>query len=1556
MPAPDPDTRAHLEWLGFIQPNGLVVSAPALVKAGALLNRHDAEGQSRLAGCLRERALDPARGPEPCIRDFRELATAVLGWGFSARGYAGTADAPIPPELEVPLPDYGETLRPDFAVRERDPRSGASPWQLLVQVLDAGRDFDVAATGGVGRASGGAGSRLEASPQGRAERLLRGTGVPAGLLFNGTALRLISAPRGESSGWMDFRVADMSRTAGRPLCSALRLLLSEQRLLALPRGQRLAALLEDSRKYQNEVSERLSEQVMHALYALLRGLQAAHDASGGALLRAPLSPEGDRNDIYRGLLCVILRLVFLLYAEERGMLPENETFVRHYTLAGLYQRLREDAALHPDTMDQRFGAWAQLLVLFRLVHDGARDERTGGAVSLPERRGALFDPDRFPFLEGRRAGAGAGARQRFERVRPPLISDGAVYRVLEKLLVLDGERISYRTLDVEQIGSVYETIMGFRMEVATGRSVAVKPAKRLGAPSTVDLDALLAQPKGARAKWLQPRTDRSLTDTVAKGLRAAETVEDLHAALDRVLDRDATPDLVPAGALVLQPNEERRRSGSHYTPRELTEPIVRHTLAPILERLRGADGRAPAPARILDVKVCDPAMGSGAFLVETCRQLADALIDAWGAHGAMPVIPPDEDEVVHARRLVARKCLYGIDRNPMAVDLAKVSLWLGTLARDHPLTFVDHAFRHGDSLVGLSRRQIEAFHWLRDAQPLQKGIEVGWVREHVAKATALRRRIREAGEEVSDRALHDLWHDARDEIDAVRLYGDLALAAFFAEMKPRQREAKRLEFAGAVTRNEAGRYLSWLEEQRDADPPLAPFHWEVEFPEVFDRENPGFDAFVGNPPFAGKNAVAAGNVGGYPDWLKTRHDESHGNADLVAHFFRRAFDLVRAGGTFGLIATNTIAQGDTRSTGLRWICEHGGEIYRAVKRYQWPGEAAVVVSVLHVAKTGEARDERAGSRNAEAAEVRDGPATGRFPGSRVLDGAEVDAITAFLFHRGGHADPVRLQANAGKSFQGSIVLGMGFTFDDTDRKGVASPLAEMQRLIEADPRNREVIFPYIGGEEVNTSPTHAHHRYVINFRDWPLRRADRQGRQAQASKTWTPESFVPGSADILSARAGGPPWTTRRRPGIVPAGTMPAPANAMELEQPPLLGRAEGFESRPTSPETGREAMRAPANRDRDGEARDERGSGDDGSAEMVEMASWAGATDAERREWLRSGVVPVDYPGPVAGDWPELVAIVEERVKPERQAQQDKGGKEKWWQFMRPRPELHAAVSGLDRVLVIARVGQQCAFTFLDADVVYSDQLIVFPFDTYARFCFLQSRPHEVWARFFGSSMKDDLRYTPSDCFETFPFPDCAASSETRPTSDPPDSAEAPSGDGGCPPRRPGDDRTFNPYLEAAGKTYYEHRAAIMVRNDEGMTKTYNRFHDPYEDDPAIDRLRELHAAMDRAVLDAYGWTDIPTDCDFLLDYEIDEATWGRKKKPYRYRWPDLVRDEVLARLLALNAERAAEEARSGAASHTTRRKSTLDPASSRYRQTPASRPRLKVAEPRPLWPSSDE
>ena len=121
-------------------------------------------------------------------------------------------------------------------------------------------------------------------------------------------------------------------------------------------------------------------------------------------------------------------------------------------------------------MEQRYGAWAQLLVVFRMINDGAK----AGGESMPARRGVLFDPDRYKFLEGR---SGLGSRQTHERIEPPRVPDGTIHRALEKLLVLDGERISYRALDVEQIGSVYETMMGFRLETATGRSVAIKAQK-----------------------------------------------------------------------------------------------------------------------------------------------------------------------------------------------------------------------------------------------------------------------------------------------------------------------------------------------------------------------------------------------------------------------------------------------------------------------------------------------------------------------------------------------------------------------------------------------------------------------------------------------------------------------------------------------------------------------------------------------------------------------------------------------------------------------------------------------------------------------------------------------------------------------------------------------------------------------------------------------------------------------------------------------------------------------------------------------------------------------
>jgi hypothetical protein len=1288
----DPDVLAHLEWLGFVQPTGLVVSAPALVRAGAVLDRRDVEGQRLLR--------ESAEGDGAVVDNFEAFARRVLGWSFSAKGYVGTQEAPIPPELEVALPEYNESLRPDYAVRV-DARDPAAGWQLLVRTLPHDSDFDARESGG-----------LEASAHGRMERLLRETGVPAGLLFNGRALRLISAPRGETSGYLDFRVEQMIQTAGRPIASALRLLLNERRLLALPRAERLATLLEDSRRFQNEVSEKLAEQVLHALYELLRGFQAAQDASGGELLRATLADDPD--EVYRALLTVILRMVFLLYAEEREMLPGESTFVRFYSVAGLHQRLREHTAHFSDTIDQRFGAWAQLLALFRLVHDGTRSH---DPIELPARHGGLFDPDRFPFLEGR---VGAGSRQVHERIEPPLVPDGTVYRALEQLLVLDGERISYRALDVEQIGSVYETMMGFRLQTTTGKSLAVRPAKKRGAPSMLDLEAMLDVDPGKRAKWVQDHSDRKLAAKVASAVKDARSIEDLHSALLPVADRAASPDLVPAGAMALQPSEERRRSGSHYTPRTLTEPIVRDTLAPVLEDLRGADGLPPRPEQLLELKVCDLAMGSGAFLVEACRQLSDALVAAWSVHGERPEFPPDEDEVVFARRLVAQRCLYGVDRNPVAVDLAKMSLWLATLAREHALTFVDHALRHGDSLVGLSRRQIQAFHW----DPKATGFEAVRIGEHLQRVRELRAQIREAAEDVSDAARRDMWDEAQFELGRVRLFGDLAVLAYFSGTKASERETARTTFAHEVSDGNSESLRGKVEERREADPPLVPFHWEIEFPEVFNRENDGFDAIVGNPPFMSSTTAWSTLGVEYRDWLRLIHEASDGRAvDVVAHFFRRSFTLLRREGTLGLIATNTIGQGDTRQAGLSYICRHGGAIYSARTRVKWPGVAAVIVSVVHVIR-----------------------AAGE-PPAATLNTRQVPGINSYLVSAATEFEPKSLAANHGLSFHGSKIYGEGFTFDDEALKGIATPLGEMRRLIAANSRNRERIFPYIGGEEVNSSPTQMHRRYVISF-----------GRM-----------------------------------------------------------------------------------------------------------------TEAEARRW------------------PDLIQIVEEKVKPERDQMRGYALADKrrtyWWQFETYALALHDAIRDLDRCLVLSRVATHLSLVFQPTDRIFADSLVVFPFDSFGSFAALQSRPHETWARFFGSSMKDDLRYSPSDCFDTFSLPDGWDS---------------------------------HPALESAGAAYYKHRAQLMLANDEGLTKTYNRFHDPDEHEPGVLKLRELHAAMDRAVLDAYGWAEIAPECDFFLDYEDEEEESSRRKKPWRYRWPDEVHDEVLAKLIELNEQRAEAEERSGAAAKT--------------------------------------
>lgn len=1141
---------------------------------------------------------------------------------------------------------------------------------------------------------------------------------------------MVYAPAGETSGHITFRIADMAQVMGRPILAAFSLLLGEHRMFRAEPRERLGSLLAASREAQNLVSTRLARQVLGALHELLRGFVATDARRTDGTVPISQLAEKDPQRLYAGLVTVLMRLVFVLYAEERDLMPADALYEENYGLRGLFKKLRDDAARHgDDLMDRRYGAWARLLALFRLIHAGGGRE----GFHFTARKGRLFDPDRFPFLEGR-----ASAEEPPNAL--PLLSDRTIWGVLERLLILDGERLSYRTLDVEEIGSVYQAVMGFRIERRPGRALVLRSKGHHGAGVIVDVDTLLAVRAADRKKRLNELEVAALTTREERTVAEAGTVDALAQALTGKVDGDATPTLAPAGQPLLQTTDERRRSGSHYTPRSLTQPIVAETLRPILECL----GPRATPEQILELKVLDPAMGSGAFLVEACRQLAGALVRTWEVHIVRPEVPPDEDALLYAKRLVVQRCLYGVDRNELAAELGKLSLWLATLARDHEFSFLDHCIRHGDSLVGLDRRQIEALTWTPQSSEARLDLLQTLVRDRLAEVERERERIRTALENAPEEQQQLVLARAQQALADPKLVGDAVIAAFFSADRARGREDARLRIRGVIEQAGTG----WQEQLsptvaalRDSTPPVVPFHWALEFPEVFDRDNPGFDAIVGNPPFAGKNTTIAVNAEYYPDWLHTLHPGAHGNADIVAHFFRRGYGLLRNGGCLGLLATNTIRQGDTRATGLRPIRQAGGTIYAARRRYKWPGEAAVVVSVVHIAKAD-------------------------LPGPYRLDDRPASRITAFLFHDGGDEDPSALAANAEKSFQGSIVLGMGFMFDDTDNKGVANRISVMHELIESDARNAQIIFPFIGGEDVNSSATHAHRRYVINFKDYPR--------------------------------------------------------------------------------------------------ARDAR------------LPSWAASGQPKRAEMLRSGLVPVDYPEPVAADWPELLSILEQKVKPLRDQDNRDTYRRYWWRFAERRGSLYAAITGLDRLLVVARVSQTCAFTFLPHGMIYSLDLIVFALPPPA-FSVLQARVHELWVRFFGSSMKDDLRYTPTDCFQTFPFPKNWDSSSS---------------------------------IAKAGRMYFEFRAALMAEYDEGLTEIYSRFHDPEERSNAIGELRRLHDAMDRAVLDTYGWTDLSPTCEFELEWQDDEAENGRRrKKPWRYRWPEPMRDEVLARLLALNAQRAEEE-----------------------------------------------
>jgi hypothetical protein len=1331
-------SQDHLEWLGLIVRDGPFVSPSVLLKTfpQGLGSVPTETVQTFRQGF--EEWNDGQSDPRKHIAWIELVLSSVLEHD---ENYLKCFDGsnPVPEELQYKKVEYGETIAPRFFVCNRDDGPDAEKPRMPVFVHDRAQDLNSFV-----RLSSG----WNATPRDRASEYCRAVNVPIALVTNGHQWMLVHAPEKEMTGsgmWTSEFLLD-ERVTFRAFCA----LLNMERFFAEGDEETTEKLLERSRQDEHEVTDQLGYQVRTAVELFVNCLERADRGSNERLLL-----EIDPSLIYESVLTVMMRLIVLLSAEEKDLLPMDDlVYTDHYAVTTLRDQLQEH---EEGILEARYDAWPRLLSLFRMVHSGVNYD----SLSFPGYGGNLFDPDRFAFLEGRKP----DTTWRETSANPLPIDNRTMLHILDALQMLRISigganfplKLSYKTLGIEQIGHVYEGLLdhnAIRADepvIGLGGKKGLEPEVKLstleewlGSGQKKLFAELVKLGVGSSPKVLKNRFESELSAEKFEKIRHVcdaidgslfERVQPFIAVIR--FDNFDQPVIIPQGGIFVTTGTDRRATGSHYTTRDLTEPIVERTLEPQVyvgpaEGLERENWSLKKPEELLSLKILDPACGSGAFLVQACRYLGNKLVESWSqaideTGGSVNIdgkemssskdvpVPEDDEERMHlAQRLIVQRCLYGVDKNHLASEMTKLSLWLLVLAKNEPFTFLDHAIKCGDSLVGLTCEQIKGLDWETQADPLFADIDD-------AATEAMKRRGEIVGLGVGHEEEKALLHrSAESVLEDAKLVGDVVVAAFFDGSKDKERRSLREQACTLVNQWRAGKTnRSALEKiagsLRSGEHPLSPFHWELEFPEVFGRENSGFDVVVGNPPFQGGRNLTATQGSQYSQWLVESQAQSSAAANLVARFYRRSFDILRSCGSFGLIASKAISEGDTRATGLRWICTHNGKIFNATTRLKWPGDAAVVVSFVHVIR-------------------------GEWHGEYCLDGNPVPTITAFLFHAGGHDDPHKLKANNDKSFQGSIMLGIGFTFDDTDSTGIANSIAEMNSLITDNPNNQEVIFPYIGGMEVNKSPNQEHHRYVINF-----------GEKSEAECT----------------------------------------------------------------------------------------------------------------------------------NGWPDLMKILEDKVKPERSTKDRikyPRMVDEWWKYWNARPRLYAAIADLDRVLAIPRVAMRYAPVFLPPRQVFSEQLILVPDQRFQTFGILTSGVHELWFIFqastFGSSAAP--RYTPTSCFETFPFPKDWETDST---------------------------------LEAAGRAYYEYRAALMVENDQGLTTTSSRFHDHDETDAKILKLRELHAEMDRAVLNVYGWDDIPTDCEFIADYEVEEG----KTIPWKYRWPDKVHDEVLARLLELNQERYEEEVAAG-------------------------------------------
>lgn len=946
------------------------------------------------------------------------------------------------------------------------------------------------------------------SPIDRMDALLRSSGQKVGVVTDGRWWAIVCAQDGvmTASGIVDAQ----TWIEESDVRDAFLELISPQRLAGGRELDRLPELFRESVTAAEDITVALGTQVRRAVELLVTAFsEGASDAQDAG---RPDPLPRDRNLVYEGAVTVMMRVVFLLFAEERSMMPQSALFTQGYGVSGLLDdldaRKRDEGA---EALDSTYYTWHRLLSTSQALYQGVTSED----MRLPAYGGSLFDPARFPFLTATDE-RGVLAATVSDRVMLEVLR-AVQYAAIGTGRLVERRRVSFRDVDVEQIGYIYEGLLGFTTadvdEIVVG--LAGKDGEEPEVPLRVLEELAEAHPDSAKLAaaviaWVKKNqaaaTTKSTTalrklldEKVQDGERALLSITRDEALLARlrpflgIIRRDLRerPVVIQPGGLAVVETPSRANSGAHYTPKSLAQEVVRYALEPLVyqpgphQTAEESQWKLLDSNEILDLKVADIACGSGAFLVAAAEYLAARVLEAWQSEG----VRGDAHHLeVKARRQVVAQCLYGADINGMAVEMCKLSLWLVSLDPDLPFSFVDDKVLHGNSLLGVTDiRQLEAMHidpsrvkrlsggaryssgTLFGEGSEAQGLDMLDVRAVIQKAVKLRQRLASEVDENdparSTNTKRRLWQEYQDVVARFRDVADGVIAAGLLERgKPGRKlderyENLRIAVDRAFAVNGASDHTMLENVIYDGLTPTVetdyerwqPLHWVLAVPDVMERG--GFDAIIGNPPFLGGQKLSGAMGTNVRDWFVEVLANGHrGNADLVAYFFLRAFNLLISTGSIGLIGTNTVAQGHSREVGLDQLVSGGMTITRAYRSKKWPSLAA---NLEYAAVWGTREPVHSDAR-------------------LIVDGETVGGISTLLEPAGRvTGDPVRLQENSGIAFEGFKVYGMGFLLEP----------AEATEWLEDDASLKPVLVPYLSGDDVTSRPDISPSRWAIDFND-----------------------------------------------------------------------------------------------------------------------------------------------------------------------------------------------------------------------------------------------------------------------------------------------------------------------------------------------------------------------------------------------------------------------------------------------------------------------------------------